>query len=133
MAKQACHLKLGTLAGTVVIKRTRGENGQFNTYQRIEAKQLFKTKTKKKGILMVNAKKQAVMFVLNLIKAGMEVNEIEQLMFTGELEINAETIDFYRAEHKEVGSGVPIKEAVEARKAADRQKQIDKLQSQQTG
>jgi hypothetical protein len=82
---------------------------------------------------MVNAKKQAVMFVLNLLDVGMTVNEIKEQMFTGELEINQETIDYYRDEKKEAGSGRDIKEAVEARKQADRQKVIDKLQTQQTG
>jgi hypothetical protein len=133
MAGQACYLKQNTSAGTVIIRRIRGENGQFNTYQRVDAKQLFKSKKKKAGITMVNAKKQAVMFVLNLIDAGMTISEIKEQMFTGELEINQETIDFHRAEQKEVGSGIPIKQAVEARKAADRQKVIEKLQSQQTG
>jgi hypothetical protein len=110
------------------------ENGIRNKYVRINDYYAHtkKRSTPKKGATMVNAKKQAVMFVLNLLDAGMSVGEIKEQMFTGELEINQETIDFHRAESKEVGSGVPIKQAIEQRKARDRQAQIEKLQSQQT-
>jgi hypothetical protein len=129
-------LRLATKAGTVVILRTRMENGSRNKYVRIDdyyEHTRSKTKQKKVGITMVNAKKQAVMFVLNLLSVGMTEDEIREKMFTGELEVNQETIDYYRAEKKEPGTGKDIKQAVEERKQRERQAQIEKLKAQQVG
>ena len=60
---------------------------------------------------MTNAKKEAILFTLNLIRCGMSVSRIEKDVLLDRIECRPEVIEYYEAlaESMENGTEAPIK------------------------
>ena len=120
---QDVRLKFQNKCGTVVMIRTRGENGQDNTYHRFHTNDVLKKRKK----IMTNAKKEAVLFCLNLLDAGMSNDDIREAILMDRIEVRPEVIEYYRevARCKKSGETVPDKPDFKALKVAAIQAEND--------
>ena len=103
-------LKFTNSSGAVIMRRKRKMNGQGYNYTRLHSADCLLKSRKSGGKKMTNAKKESVLFVLNMLKTGMTEAEIREDILMDRIECSPEYMEYYAQAARCVDKGEPVPE-----------------------